>query len=134
MYINNSHGVFWIKSTSTSWDWPRRKSFRKQDKWWVFCSFSLYNGGIFSEYPNLPAFHLSGTPSLKTGTRPPSCLHLDNHLYIQFKNDRGKLFLPHRNGTTVPCTDNWYGTKELCWPPAHYTLKPKTQFQVKSWV
>ena len=34
----------------------------------------LYNGGIFSGYRSLPALYLSGTPSLKTGTSPPSCL------------------------------------------------------------
>ena len=28
------------------------------------------------------AFYLGGTPSLKTGTRPPSCLLLDNLLYM----------------------------------------------------
>ena len=49
--------------------------------WWGW-EKCLYNGGIFSGYQTLLALHLSGTPSLKTGTRPPSCLHLDNHLYI----------------------------------------------------
>ena len=43
----------------------------------------LYNGGIFNGYPSLLAFHLSGTPSLMTGTRPASCLHLNNHPYVQ---------------------------------------------------
>ena len=42
----------------------------------------LYNGGIFSGQPNLLALYLSGTPSLKTATRPPSCIHLDNRLYM----------------------------------------------------
>ena len=31
---------------------------------------------------SLLALHLSGTPSLKTGTSPTSCLLLDNHLYM----------------------------------------------------
>ena len=30
-----------------------------------------------------PALYLSGTPTLETGTRPPSCLFLENHLYMQ---------------------------------------------------
>ena len=38
--------------------------------------------GILSEYFSLQALHLSGTPSLKTGTRPPRYLHLHNRLYI----------------------------------------------------
>ena len=42
----------------------------------------LYNTGIFSWYHSLQALYLSGTPSLTTGTRPPSCLHLNNRLYI----------------------------------------------------
>ena len=29
-----------------------------------------------------PALYLSGTPSQDTGTRPPSCLLLENRLYI----------------------------------------------------
>ena len=29
-----------------------------------------------------PALNLSGTPSQETGTRPPSCLLLENRLYI----------------------------------------------------
>ena len=44
--------------------------------------FELYNGEIFSGYQSLLALNFSGTPSLKIGTRPPSCLHLDNRLYI----------------------------------------------------
>ena len=36
-------------------------------------------------YPDLLALHLSGTHSLTTGARPPSCLHLDNRLYILSK-------------------------------------------------
>ena len=32
------------------------------------------------------SFYLSGTPSLKTGTRPPSCLHLDHRLYMRLWN------------------------------------------------
>ena len=33
---------------------------------------------------------LSGTPSLRTGTRPPSCFHLDNRLYIYHNSVVGK--------------------------------------------
>ena len=32
------------------------------------------------------ALHLSGTPSLRTGSRPLSCFHLDNHLYFFFRS------------------------------------------------
>ena len=46
----------------------------------------LYNGGIFRGYQSLLALYLSGTPSLKTSTRPPSCLHLNNRLYICLTN------------------------------------------------
>ena len=34
---------------------------------------------IFSGYQSL---YLGGTPSLKTDTSPPSCLHLHNRLYM----------------------------------------------------
>ena len=45
--------------------------------------FNIFtNGGILSGYQNLLALHLSGTPSLKTGTSPPSCELLDNSLSI----------------------------------------------------
>ena len=43
---------------------------------------AFISGGILSEYLSLLALHLSGTPSLRTGSRPPSCFHLNNHLYI----------------------------------------------------
>ena len=43
--------------------------------------FFIY-GGILSRYSSLLALHLSGTPSLKTGTRSPRYLHLHNRLYI----------------------------------------------------
>ena len=39
----------------------------------------LYNGG---GYQSLLALYLSGTPSQRTGTRPPRCLYLGNRLYI----------------------------------------------------
>ena len=42
----------------------------------------LYNGGYYSGYQSLQALYLSGTPSQKAGSRPPSCLYLDNRLYI----------------------------------------------------
>ena len=29
-----------------------------------------------------PALYIGGTPSQETGTSPPSCLLLENHLYI----------------------------------------------------
>ena len=44
-------------------------------------SEDLYNGGIFSGHQSLLALYLSGTPSLKTSTRPPSCIYLNTHLY-----------------------------------------------------
>ena len=40
------------------------------------------SGGIPSGYLGLPALHLSGTPSLRANTRPTSCFHLDNRLYM----------------------------------------------------
>ena len=43
---------------------------------------SFTNGGILSGYRSLLALHLSETPSLKTGTSPPSCQLLDNQLYM----------------------------------------------------
>ena len=42
----------------------------------------LISGGILSGYLSLPALHLSGTSSQRTGTRPPSCLYLDNRLFM----------------------------------------------------
>ena len=46
-------------------------------------TFSDYTTeGYYSGLPDLLALYLSGTPSLTTGTRPPSCLHLDNRLYM----------------------------------------------------
>ena len=49
----------------------------------IFVFFSYTTEGI-SGWPRLLAFHLSGTPSLTTGTRPPSCIHLHNRLYMQY--------------------------------------------------
>ena len=46
--------------------------------------FSYTNGLILSGYLSLLALQISGTPSLMTGTSPPSCLLLDNHLFIFF--------------------------------------------------
>ena len=33
-------------------------------------------------WEDIRALHLGGIPSLKIGTRPPSCLLLDNRLYM----------------------------------------------------
>ena len=44
------------------------------------CNF--ISRGILSEYLSLLALHLSGTASLRTGTRPPSCFYLNNRLYM----------------------------------------------------
>ena len=44
---------------------------------------SFTNRGILSGYQSLLALNLSGTPSLKIFTSPPSCQLLDNRLYIQ---------------------------------------------------
>ena len=41
---------------------------------------SLTKGGILSGYQSFLALHLSGTPSLKTGTSPPNFQLLDNSL------------------------------------------------------
>ena len=35
-----------------------------------------------TKYLSLLALHLSGIPSLRTVSRPPSCFHIDNRLYI----------------------------------------------------
>ena len=48
---------------------------------WLFGVRTLFSY-FFSGHQSLLALYLSGTPSLKTGTSPPSCIHLDNHLYI----------------------------------------------------
>ena len=40
---------------------------------------AFISGGILSEYLSLLALHLSETPSLRAGSRPPS---LNNRLYI----------------------------------------------------
>ena len=42
--------------------------------------FSYTTEGYYSGSPSLLALRLSGTPSLETGIRPPSCFHLDNCL------------------------------------------------------
>ena len=49
-------------------------------RWW--CDQQRKYGGIFSGYQSLLALYLSGTPNLMTGTSPPSCLHLDNSLFM----------------------------------------------------
>ena len=48
----------------------------------VFLFRSFINGGILSDYKSLLALCLGGTPSLKAGIRPPSCLLLENWLYM----------------------------------------------------
>ena len=75
------------------------------------------NGGILGGYSSKLDLHLSGTPSQKTGTSPPSCLLLDNRLYMrapsycsfelgfttQLFQSCNLLFSP-----TLPCQDsNW---------------------------
>ena len=42
----------------------------------------MYHAHTTFIYLSLLALHLSGTPSQSTGTRPPSCLFLDHHLYM----------------------------------------------------
>ena len=39
---------------------------------------------------DLPALYLSGTPSLTTGIRPPSCLHLNNRISILLRTEAPK--------------------------------------------
>ena len=63
----------------------------------------LYNGMIFSRYLSLLALYLSWTPSLKTGTSPPSCLHLHNRLYILCYYFGGQI-----NSTFLTCTFDFF--------------------------
>ena len=44
------------------------------------CVLYFASRGILSGYLSLLALHLSGTSSLRAGTRPPSCFNLDNRL------------------------------------------------------
>ena len=58
---------------------------RKYIRVFNYCQASALfftNGGIPSGYSSLLALHLGGTPSLKTGTSPSSCLLVNNCLYI----------------------------------------------------
>ena len=48
--------------------------------WWILAQVDSKLLKTFSGYQSLLALYLSGTPSQETGTRPPSCLYLDNHL------------------------------------------------------
>ena len=60
---------------------------RRNKRVFNYCqtSVSFFNQRrILSVYQSLLALHLSGTPSLKTGTRPPSCQLLDNCLNMCF--------------------------------------------------
>ena len=54
-----------------------RPGFNEQER---YVRFKIYRQSPI--YLSLSALHLSGTPSLQTGTRPPSCFHLDNSLYM----------------------------------------------------
>ena len=56
--------------------------------------FSFTSGGILSEYLSLPALHLSGTPSLKTNTSPPSCQLLHNWLFMSPDSHIKQLLIP----------------------------------------
>ena len=75
--------------------------------------FSYTTEGYYSEQPDLLALYLSGTPSLMTGTRPSSCLHLDNGLYIIVL-----IKLPPKfdmfNPTKTPCLGNETGPNQSC--------------------
>ena len=74
--------------------------------------FFIYRG-IPSGYSSLLALHLSGTPSQKTGTRTPSCLLLDNRLYILLDyllNTDSRIIL------TVKAIISLANTWEVCFP------------------
>ena len=64
-------------------------------------NLNKYNGGIFSGYQSLLVLYLSGTPSLRTGTSPPSCLYLDNHLYMTFNLSQAKYSYCLHNGPSI---------------------------------
>ena len=62
----------------------------------------LYNEGIFSGYQSLLALYLSGTPSLETGTRPPSCLQLSIYSHL------GWLPTCYSSLPSLPCLSFWH--------------------------
>ena len=45
---------------------------------------------------SLQALYLGGTPSPMTGTRPPSCIHLDNRRYIYVTDSHLKLTITNK--------------------------------------
>ena len=54
---------------------------RRNKRVFNYCQTSVLffiSGGILSGYLSLLALHLCGTPSLRTGSRPPSCFHFNN--------------------------------------------------------
>ena len=50
-----------------------------------------------SQYRAHGHYTLGGIPSLKAGTQPPSCIYLDNRLYMSIAKNGKALFL--KNGT-----------------------------------
>ena len=69
---------------------------------------TFISGGILSGYLSLLALHLSGTPSLRTGSRPPSCFHLNNRLYILniIVTVWIELFKKNHNKSDITCSSS----------------------------
>ena len=85
----------------------------------------LYNGGIFSGYQSLLALYLSGNPSLRTGTRPPSCLYIDKRLSMPLKLSFWYILLNTKNEQVQKVQVTF---EEL------YKLPPPTPLQVVTYL
>ena len=72
--VSNVFLITTYKDRNRFWDQPLEWDFS-------LCVDFYTNGGIHSGYLCLLALYLSGTPSLMTGTSPPSCLLLNNRLW-----------------------------------------------------
>ena len=72
---------------------------RKNKRVFHYCQTSVlffFYGGFLSGYWSLLALHLSGTPSLRTGTRPPSCLQLPKRPHISSEIKFTNSFFGHK--------------------------------------
>ena len=76
-HVVSSYSYLWIHPPPR-----RRRTTTNPGQQWQ--SAFLIQWRDLSGLQSLLALYLGGTPSQMTGTRPPSCKHLDNRLYINW--------------------------------------------------